>query len=683
MLAMATQPGSAVPASTGTDAPLPFASPDKPHTSPFDALAVGVTRPSNPLDALRPDEADVARLKAGLDAISRGAPDEARAIAAALPAGALDRHIIQWAMALSGSAAVTSSEIEQAMASLKGWPGLDAVQRNLERAIHRERPAPERVVAALSAAAPMTYEGTVALARAHIALGDSDAAVAVLRPFWRTERLEAREELTILKEFGGLLGNGDHRYRLERMMHLDRITSAERLATRVGASELVEAWAAVIRGQRNAGALLDAVPKEQHSSGYLMARTQHLRRAGKIEEAAAVMRSAPRDAEALVNPDAWWIERRVLSRELLDIGAVKDAYEIAAGHAAESPVHTIDAEFHAGWYALRGLHDAKLAAQHFARMTDVAEGPISLARAHYWLGRAADEGGPGDAKEQYALAARYGTTFYGQLAAAKIGGNGLDLTLPEPTAEDRNRFASREAVRALARLEAAGYEQRAGMLYRALAAELDAAGELALLAARAEQRGDHYLALRVGKVAAGEGTDVGAMSHPIGAIPEDARIDGAGKALAYAIARQESEFNVGAVSQAGARGLLQLLPGTAREMARQAGLPYSQIRLTSDASYNATLGAAYLDEQLACFDGSYILTFVGYNAGPRRAREWMERYGDPRGKDIDTVVDWLERIPFTETRGYVQRVMENYQVYKMRLTGRVDIVGDLVRGRRM
>jgi soluble lytic murein transglycosylase len=152
-------------------------------------------------------------------------------------------------------------------------------------------------------------------------------------------------------------------------------------------------------------------------------------------------------------------------------------------------------------------------------------------------------------------------------------------------------------------------------------------------------------------------------------------------ALAYAVARQESEFNVGAVSGAGARGLLQLLPGTAKDVARKTGLPFSQARLTTDPAYNATLGAAFLAEQLGRFDGSYVLTFAGYNAGPRRAREWVKRYGDPRGKDIDAVVDWIERIPFTETRAYVQRVMENYQVYKMRLSGQADIARDLIYGR--
>jgi soluble lytic murein transglycosylase len=197
----------------------------------------------------------------------------------------------------------------------------------------------------------------------------------------------------------------------------------------------------------------------------------------------------------------------------------------------------------------------------------------------------------------------------------------------------------------------------------------------------ADRQGNHFLSLKVGKWAAARGLDVGALAHPLGVIPASADIGGAGKALAYAIARQESEFRIAARSGAGALGLLQLLPGTAKDMARKAGLSYSKGRLTTDAAYNATLGATYLGEQLDRFSGSYILTFAGYNAGPGRAVDWMERYGDPRGKHIDTVVDWIERIPFTETRTYVQRVMENYQVYKMLLTGHMDIAGDLVDGR--
>lgn len=204
-----------------------------------------------------------------------------------------------------------------------------------------------------------------------------------------------------------------------------------------------------------------------------------------------------------------------------------------------------------------------------------------------------------------------------------------------------------------------------------------------MLSARAEKNGNASLALQIGKIAYARGISVDTLSWPIGAIPKSAKIGNTGRALAYAIARQESAFNPKAVSPANARGLLQLLPGTAKLVAKKQGLKYSYKRLTSDPAYNATLGAAYLSDQLDTFDNSYILTFAGYNAGPSRAKEWLERYGDPRGKGIEHVVDWIERIPFTETRNYVQRVMENYQIYKARLQGgRFDIASDLIHGRR-
>ncbi|MEM7289708.1 MAG: lytic transglycosylase domain-containing protein, partial [Pseudomonadota bacterium] len=206
--------------------------------------------------------------------------------------------------------------------------------------------------------------------------------------------------------------------------------------------------------------------------------------------------------------------------------------------------------------------------------------------------------------------------------------------------------------------------------------------ELAILAADAERTGNYRLSLQIGKIANGRGFDVDTLAWPIGAIPSSAKIGSDNKALAYAISRQESAFDKAAVSGANARGLMQLLPGTAKAVARRTGNPYSYKRLTRDAAYNATLGTAYLSEQLAEFGNSYVLTFIAYNAGPRRVTQWIERFGDPRGKPLDEVIDWVEQIPFTETRHYVQRVLENYQVYKARLSGsRLSISQDLVRGR--
>ena len=563
---------------------------------------------------------EIALLKAGLDAIEAMDIGRARRIRDRLPENNLDRHILAWAIAFDGGRDVPSGDIARAALMLPDWPGMTRLRRNGERAFYRENPDAKRVISVFGDSRPQTLDGVILLARSHASLGRIADARAVLAPFWRTIKLEAPEEQRIIKEFSAILQAEDHRARMERMLYAERVNAAERVAKLAGAEPLAKAWTAVIRGEKTAPALLKAVPAEMRSAGYYFAEARYLRRKEKFAEAAQVMLKAPTDRASLADADAWWLERRVLSRELVDQGDMKLAYRIAAAHAAESPVEAADAEFHAGWYALRGLNDAKAGAKHFARIAEIADGPISQARAYYWLGRAAEAGAPGDAKAFYERAAVHATTFYGQLAAERIGGKTLNVAYPEPTATDREVFKRRETVKAIRRLERCGYQRLADMLYRELADDLTSPGELALLADMAEKRGDHVLALKVGKIAAGRGVDIGALSHPVGAIPDDADISGSGKALAYAIARQESEFNVAAVSHAGARGLLQLLPGTAKSVAKKAGMIFSQERLTTDAGYNATLGAAFLGEQLGRFDGSYVLTFAGYNAGPGRAR---------------------------------------------------------------
>ena len=643
---------------------------------PDPVTTAGITQPSKPSFI-------GGSLKSGLDALSADDAQRALSIRNGLPVDALDRHILTWAIGLSNAPGIPSSEIARAATELPGWPGMTTFRNNSERALYKENPAPSIVINAFGNTAPQTTEGVIILARAYVASGNAPRARQVLGAFWRTRKLDDAQETMILKEFSQVISRDDHLTRMLTMLYENRVKSAGRVAKLANAESLFQAFAAVLQKSPDAGKKLAAVHGSWSSNAaYIYAKAQYLRRQEKFREAADVMATAPRDAASLVDPDAWWTERRVLSRELLDQGDVKRAYRVAAMHSAETPSVAAEAEFHAGWYALRGMNDPVTAQRHFARIAEISSRPISASRAYYWLGRAAEAGAAGSSRDYYARAARYGTTFYGQLSAAKLGQSGLQLPYPKPTDAERARFAQREAVRAIQRLEDTGYESRAAILYSSLAQELDSPGELALLAVMAERKGNHFVALRVGKAAAQRGIDVGALSHPIGAIPSHANISASGTALAYAIARQESEFNPGAISSAGARGLLQLLPGTAKGVAQRAGMSYSQDRLTGDAAYNATLGAKFLGEQIDKFDGSYVLTFIGYNAGPTRAREWVARYGDPRGKPIDAVVDWIERIPYTETRNYVQRVMENYEVYKARLTGKAQIESDLTAGRR-
>ncbi|AYG58585.1 lytic transglycosylase domain-containing protein [Rhizobium jaguaris] len=621
-------------------------------------------------------------LKAGLDALSNKNPLQALAIRNSMGQGTLDRHILTWAIATSGQPGVPSGEIAAAARELAGWPGLASLRGNSERALYTENPPADQVLAAFGNTQPETPEGAVILSRALVSRGASAQAAKLIRKIWRNEGLDKSFEDKILAEFSGLLSPADHKARMDYLLYRGRTAQAKRFGDLGRALSLYKTWAAVNNHSANAGTLLANMdPQWRNDPAYLFMRIENLRRQDKYDDAANLLMQMPRDRGALINASQWWDEQRIVSRGLVDQGEFKTAYRIVDASVADNPQDVGEAEFHAGWYALRGLQDGATAEAHFRKILQVSNGPISQSRAWYWLGRAAEAGGPGKAEDFYTKAASYPATFYGQLSAEKLGRRTLNVRYPSATTEDRQRFQSREAVEAIAHLEAAGHGWRADALYRALAKQLQSPGEIAMLAARAERSGNHQLSLQVGKIAYGRGVDVAALAFPIGVIPDNANISGSGKALAYAIARQESAFNPAAVSAANARGLLQLLPKTAKAVAGRHGMAYSADKLTQDAGYNATLGAHYLGEQIDAFGGSYILTFIAYNAGPNKVPEWISRYGDPRGKSIDDVVDWIERIPFPETRNYVQRVMENYQVYKARLGQKTDIEHDLIYGR--
>lgn len=675
-----------------TEIPTPLARPFAPaatHESPLN-LVTPKARPATPDPVITSSFSRVENpaaisgtLKTGLDALYSRDVVGAIAYRNGMTKGSLDRQILTWSIATSGINGVPSSEIAAAAAELPGWPGMSALRRNSERALFKEDAPASTVIATFGNTQPQTTEGVIALARAYVTNGNKTKAHQLLAPWWAKERLPADDEARVLKEFSNVLTREDHQRRLLRSLYNDRLQSAKLLSGPAQAQSLYSAFAALTQKSPNTAKAIADVDKSWHSNPvYAFLQIRYLRRADRFDDATALMLKAPKDASSLVDPDAWWVERRILSRELLDVNKPQLAYKLVSAHAAESPTMAAEAEFHAGWYALRSLKQPKLAAPHFAKIAEISSRPISASRAYYWLGRAAEAGAGGDATAYYRRSAHFGTTFYGQLSAARLNEKAPELAYPKPSDVERIRFSGRPAVHAIRRLEQIGYGNRATALYTQLSQELNSVGELALLAVMAEKNENHYLALRVGKNAAFRGLDVGALSHPVGAIPANANISGSGKALAYAIARQESEFNIGAVSKAGARGLLQLMPATAKSVATRNGMTYSDQRLTSDAAYNATLGAHFLGEQLDRFNGSYVLTFAGYNAGPRRASEWVERYGDPRGKSIEEVVDWIERIPFSETRNYVQRVMENYEVYKARLTGSADIKTDLISGRR-
>ncbi|MCP4185892.1 MAG: lytic transglycosylase domain-containing protein [Hyphomicrobiales bacterium] len=670
----------------GNQIPVPILRPDKNRIIHSNRPAIPVPntivkKPVAASEILSKILAKSSNLKQGLEAISKKKIDLARAIREGMKTGSLDRKILAWAIVLSRQAGVPSYEIANTSDKLSSWPGQTTMRRNAEAALGRESLSARAVVKAFGNQKPASLTGARLLAKSYLKLGDRKSARKIIAPYWHRQKLSKNTEKEILKDFASVLSVGDHRKRMHYMFYRDRTRDANRMASLSKQVSLAKARSAVSKKSKKAGKLLEEVSiKWRMDPGYQFSKIQYLRRTGKTKQAGRLMVAATRDADKLVHPDEWWVERRVLSRELLDIGKYKLAYKIAAQHSAQSRTKKAEAEFHAGWYALRFLKNRQTARKHFTNILTISSSPISQARGYYWLARSYSGS---NATKYYRKAANHQGTYYGQLSLVKLGKRSLSVRSSKPSAKDRANFKSRELVKAISRLEAVGYAWRTDIIYRHLARTLASPGEILLLSARAEKQGKRKLALQLGKIAYGRGLSVITSSWPIGAIPNSAKIGNAGRALAYAIARQESAFDHKAVSGANARGLLQLLPGTARLMAKKTGISYSYKKLTRDPSYNVRLGSAYLSEQLTNFNGSYVMTFSGYNAGPGRAKKWAIRYGDPRGMALDNVVDWVERIPFTETRNYVQRVMENMQVYKARISGaKLRIDKDLVRGRR-
>ncbi|ENN93403.1 lytic transglycosylase domain-containing protein [Bartonella bovis] len=628
------------------------------------------------------DIISVNQLKLGLDALSNKNIAKTIALRNAMAKNSLDRHILTWAISTSNYADIPSFELFNAINELKGWPGMAIMKRNAERAFINETNSPQIIIQKFAHTPPLTVQGMAALARALIATGKTTRARQIVAPWWYKAQLNAKEEELILKNADAALKPIDHLKRMQIMLYENRIDSAGRIATLARAQSLFNAFAAVANNDPKAAQKLQDVDRSWKQDPLLQfAHIRYLRRTGQYSAAATLMMKAPQDVASLINPDTWWIERRAISREMLDLNKSKIAYQLVATHTGLTPSLAADAEFHAGWYALRFLHDPKLAMLHFTRIPQLSHHHFSKSRGYYWMGRTAEIlGDHENARHYFHRAARFNITYYGQLAASRLNQKKLNISFPKPTNIERQHFSTRKAVKAIQRLEAAGYADLANIFYRQLSKEIESPGELALLAVMAEKNGDYHTSLKIGKTAVFQGKNVGALSHPIGAIPPSANISATEKALVYAIARQESEFNPTAISKAGAQGMLQLLPTTAKELADKYSIAWSSQKFSSDASYNITLGAHFLGEQLERFNGSYILTFVGYNAGPRRANEWIARYGDPRGQSLDKVVDWIERIPYPETRNYVMRVMENYVVYKTRFNGATDIRTHLVTG---
>lgn len=580
--------------------------------------------------------------------------------------------LVEW-FAIQGGIPVGFDRITAFQRDYPDWPGTSLLNRRAEEALLAERRPVSEVRGYFSKQKPVTASGRIALAFALKTDSLEDEANALIRHVWREDTFGPETESRILERFGGILTQADHRFRMEHLLLKENWGAAQRAAGYAGKdyATLVKARMGIYQGKKKAeNAFADVPAALRKDASYLFSRALYLRRSNKLAEAAQVIAQAPRDHEQRVDGDEWWAEQRLITRALLDKGNPKAAYEVASHHAAESPAQQIEAEFHAGWIALRFLNDPATASRHFATVAKTASTPISVSRIAYWQARAAEAAGAHeDAKIFFERAASLPTTYYGQLATAKLG-HQVALRTVDPLPEDeRKAFEALVPVQSVKLLQQIGEAELALKLYTDLTQSLGDPGQLDALAALASEQQNPRAALAVGKIALQRGFPLDVHAYPLAAVPEFEPVgEEVEPAMVYAIARQESAFNPRAVSSAGARGLMQLMPATAKRTAQRFGVGFDLDRLVQDPSYNAKLGSAHLGELMEDWKGSYILAFASYNAGGGNVKKWIDAYGDPRKPQVD-VVDWVERIPFYETRNYVQRVMENLQVYRQRLNG--------------
>jgi soluble lytic murein transglycosylase len=548
------------------------------------------------------------------------------------------------------------------LAANPDWPTRAALERRVEEILFWNKTRSSMAGTLFATRAPQSAAGRLVLARFERSSGKEAQARTRLAQVWRNEDVSQAVETQILKEFPDVLTPADHQARAMRLAYSGK-SGALRAATLAGddVTALVKARLAVTNEEAS-DKLMQAVPEALRKDPlYLLSEAQRLRRKGELEAAAKIIQSAPRERIALVDPDEWWTERRVLARKLLDEKKPHLAYALAASHSAQGREPFIEAEFHAGWIALRFLNDAAKAMPHFARAAQRAETPISRARAAYWQGRAAQaQNKPDEARQFYTRAAQEQTVYYGQIAREKLGLPANSLRTAKLAASGGARLP---AVRVVEFLYAMGETEQATNLASDTGRAISDEAQLAALAQIAARNKDARASLAIGKQALQRGLPLDEAAFPLNGIPsfEPASLS-APLPVVHAIARQESAFHPRALSSAGAKGLMQMMDATAQRTAKQIGVPFDKSKLLDEPAYNAQLGAAHLGQLLADFKGSHILTFVAYNAGPRRAREWIAAYGDPRDPAIDPI-DWVERIPFSETRNYVQRVMENLDVY--------------------
>ena len=678
-LALST-PGQAEAETT----PRPIASP-RDNTLPKSRETIGISTAAL-------SKADVPALLDALAEADRKNWPEAMRHSAKIQDKAAAKFVL-WYRLISKDSGATLAEITAFQENNPLWPRMALLSLRAEEALLSYPMSNEDIINWFQGNPPQTGEGRIRFGKALIATGSLNEGKDWIRRAWVKNDFSKTRQREILANYGNFFDAATNRARLDRLLWDRRTGDARATAGLIGenAKLLADARIHLMSRSRSAPDVVARIQGTlQNDNGLLFDRIRYERRTGNDDATIPLILTAPAEPHQMIDPGAWWIERRIAARGALANGNYKDAYEIASKHGLKSGSDFADAEFLSGWIALQYLNQPSEALTHFLRLKNAVSTPISTARADYWAGRAASaKGDKKMAGHYYRLASENSTTFYGQLGAgslANMTGTVAHLRLPKdpkPTKSQKTAFKKLELVHVAQILHDLNRDDQAWSFMLHLADTLKEPQQLVQLSDLATSFDDTKLSLRIAKTASIRNIILPQRAYPIGTMPKfTPRGPSVEKALIFGISRQESEFDPIAMSPVGARGLMQLMPATAKAVARQVDVPYSRNRLTSDPAYNAMLGTAHLGDLIEDFDGSYIMSVAAYNAGKTRIADWKGSFGDPRSSTVDPI-DWIESIPYPETRNYVQRVMENLEVYRTRLSHqaqKIRISDDIRRG---
>lgn len=581
------------------------------------------------------------------------------------------QRIVTWRYLMDQNSGASFAQIDSFLKANLIWPGRATLFIRAEAAMDPTM-TPSAIVAWFGDRPPASGIGWVRLGESLIATGNTAKGREAIVRGWTSYSFTPQQEIAVAQAHGDILTPDVDRKRLDDLLWRDDVGAAQRELPRV--TDEVQAIAkARMALRRSASGGQSAVNNlsvyGQKDAGVQFDLGRAYRKAAQYDQSRYALLRVDK-AVAANYPKAWWGELNIAARESIKERDYRSAYALVNDTGLTSGNEFAEAEFLAGWLALRKLNNPSAAMVHFRKLDSGVSRPISRSRAHYWEGRAAEAMGDiATAWQQYKIASQDGDAFYGQLALAKIDATPtlhLKDTPVDPSAVKAD-FEADPLTRAMRVLADLGEVNLVRTFATYVADQTPEPKHTILLAQMLTEMGYRDVGVRVAKTASYNGLPMLKYSHPVIAVPAyPGPFTAPELAMTLALIRQETEFDSTAVSGPGAAGLMQLMPGSARLAAKQAGLPYRPEALTTDTSYNMQLGMTEFSAHLQQWGGSYILAAAGYNAGDSNAQKWVNDYGDPKYGDP---IDWIETIPFSETRNYVQRVLENVEVYRNRLAG--------------